>query len=53
MAMTHRLVEHAITPSVCCMVEGSHLFPMERPQETAAAIEATLKALHNGGAGND
>jgi pimeloyl-ACP methyl ester carboxylesterase len=51
MSMTHKLVgkDH---PGRLCMVEGSHLFPMERPQETAAAIEAALKALHNGGAGN-
>nr|WP_254696090.1 hypothetical protein [Lysobacter enzymogenes] len=26
-------------------VEGSHLFPMERPQDTAAAIEAMLKRI--------
>jgi len=27
------------------MVEGSHLFPMEKPLETAAAIDAALKAM--------
>ena len=27
------------------MMDGSHLFPMERPLATAAAIEATLRAL--------
>ena len=27
------------------MVEGSHLFPMEKPLETAAAIETMLKTL--------
>ena len=44
MAMTHKLVgkDH---PERLRMIEGSHLFPMERPQETAAAIEAALKAL--------
>jgi pimeloyl-ACP methyl ester carboxylesterase len=44
MSMTHKLVgkDH---PERLRMVEGSHLFPMERPQETAAAIEAALKAL--------
>jgi hypothetical protein len=27
------------------MIEGSHLFPMEKPLDTAAAIDAALKAL--------
>ena len=27
------------------MLAGSHLFPMEKPQATAAAIEAALLAL--------
>jgi hypothetical protein len=27
------------------MVEGSHLFPMEKPQETANAIDALLQSL--------
>ena len=44
MAMTHRLVgrDH---PERLLMVEGSHLFPMEKPQETAAAIDAALRSL--------
>jgi len=44
MAMTHRLVgkEH---PERLLMIEGSHLFPMEKPQETAAGIEKLLRAL--------
>jgi pimeloyl-ACP methyl ester carboxylesterase len=44
MAMTHRLVgkNH---PGRLLMVEGSHLFPMEKPQETAAAIERALQDL--------
>jgi pimeloyl-ACP methyl ester carboxylesterase len=44
MVMTHRLVgrEH---PERLQMVEGSHLFPMEKPLETAAAIDAALKAM--------
>ena len=48
MAMTLRLVgkEH---PQRIQMLEGSHLFPMERPQETAAAIE---QMLHDLGGGN-
>jgi len=46
MAMTHRLVgrDH---PDRLCMVEGSHLFPMEQPLETAAAIDTMLQALQN------
>jgi hypothetical protein len=27
------------------MLDGSHLFPMEKPLATAAAIEATLRNL--------
>lgn len=44
MGMTHRLVgrDH---PERLLMVEGSHLFPMEKPQETAAAIERALHGL--------
>jgi len=44
MAMTHKLVgrDH---PDRLVMLEGSHLFPMERPQETAAAIDRLLAAL--------
>lgn len=44
MAMTNRLVD-ARHPGRKVMVEGSHLFPMERPLETAAAIESALRAL--------
>jgi pimeloyl-ACP methyl ester carboxylesterase len=44
MAMTHRLVgrDH---PGRLLMIEGSHLFPMERPLDTAVAIDAALKAM--------
>ena len=44
MAMTHRLVgrEH---PERLVMIEGSHLFPMEQPLKTAAAIDTMLQAL--------
>lgn len=47
MAMTRKLVgpDH---PERLRMIEGSHLFPMERPQETAAAIETALKAMRSG-----
>lgn len=47
MTMTHRLVGKG-QPERLRMVEGSHLFPMERPLETATAIEATLKAMRAG-----
>jgi len=44
MAMTHRLVgrEH---PKRLVMLEGTHLFPMERPLETAAAIDGMVDTL--------
>lgn len=47
MGMTHKLVgrEH---PERLRMVEGSHLFPMERPLETAAAIAEVLESLRRG-----
>jgi len=40
MAMTQRVVAGRIM-----MLDGSHLFPMEKPMATAAAIEASLRAL--------
>ena len=40
MAMTERITQGRIM-----MVEGSHLFPMEKPIATAAAIEAALLSL--------
>ena len=40
MAMTMRVTEGRVT-----MLDGSHLFPMEKPLATAAAIEAALLAL--------
>lgn len=43
MAMTRKLV--GPHPQRLCMVEGSHLFPMERPHETAATIDQCLRAL--------
>lgn len=39
-ALTHRVVRGRVT-----MLDGSHLFPMERPGVTAAAIEAALLNL--------
>lgn len=44
MAMTHRLVGGPASPRLK-MVEGSHLFPMEHPQETASAIDDMLDRL--------
>jgi pimeloyl-ACP methyl ester carboxylesterase len=44
LAMTHKLVGK--TPSARLqMIEGSHLFPMERPQETAAAIHTAIQSF--------
>ncbi|AEG93789.1 alpha/beta hydrolase [Ramlibacter tataouinensis] len=39
-AMTRQVTEGRMT-----LLDGSHLFPMEKPQATAAAIEAALLAL--------
>jgi len=44
MAMTHRLVGGPGSPRLR-MVEGSHLFPMERPIETAATLDELLRAM--------
>lgn len=44
MAMTLRLVGKA-HPERLRILEGSHLFPMEKPLETAAAIDDVLGAL--------
>ncbi|MCM5569348.1 alpha/beta fold hydrolase [Burkholderiaceae bacterium FT117] len=43
-AMTRKVVGND-RPERLRMIEGSHLFPMERPLETAAAIEAMLAGL--------
>ena len=40
MTMTHKLAKGRIQ-----MLPGSHLFPMEIPAETAAAIDAAMKAM--------
>lgn len=45
MSMTHKVVGKA-HPERMRLVEGSHLFPMEQPQETAALIDEMLTALH-------
>jgi hypothetical protein len=41
MAMTEKVTKGRIS-----MLDGSHLFPMEQPVTTAAAIEAALLNLH-------
>ena len=40
MAMTDRITRGRIA-----MLDGSHLFPMEKPIATAAALEASLRNL--------
>jgi pimeloyl-ACP methyl ester carboxylesterase len=47
MALTARLVgAHGKSdPGRMMMLDGSHLFPMERPLATAAAIEASLRNM--------
>lgn len=40
MQATRRLVKDRLT-----MIEGTHLFPMERPAETAAAVLAAIEAV--------
>jgi len=40
MALTDKVTQGRIT-----LLEGSHLFPMEKPEATAAAIEAALLAM--------
>lgn len=40
LALTRRVTQGRIT-----MIDGTHLFPMEKPIETAAAVDATLRGL--------
>lgn len=42
LALTRRIVQGRVT-----MMEGSHLFPMERPVSTAAAIAEAIRVLQN------
>ncbi|MFM2261761.1 MAG: hypothetical protein RI959_437 [Pseudomonadota bacterium] len=44
MAMTHKLVGKQPSARLQ-MIEGSHLFPMERPHETAQAIDSALRSF--------
>ncbi len=47
MGLTHKLVGH--TPSARLQtLEGSHLFPMERPEESALAIDRALHSFAGG-----
>ncbi|MBA2672991.1 alpha/beta hydrolase [Ramlibacter sp.] len=39
-ALTHKISQGRVT-----MIDGSHLFPMEKPAATAAAMEASLLAM--------
>ncbi|NVO07494.1 MAG: alpha/beta hydrolase [Rhodoferax sp.] len=39
-----------VTGGRISMMQGSHLFPMEKPIETAAAIEAAIRSLETAGA---
>jgi hypothetical protein len=43
MAMTQQ-----VTGGRIMMLDGSHLFPMEKPLATAAAIEAALRSFEAG-----
>lgn len=45
MSMTLKLVQHREHPERLRMIEGSHLFPMEKPSETAAMIESVLHSM--------
>lgn len=47
MVMTHRLVGKSPSERLQ-MIEGTHLFPMERPEETAVAIERALRSFMAG-----
>ena len=40
MEMTHQMSKGRVM-----MLDGSHLFPMEKPEATAAAMEAALRNL--------
>jgi pimeloyl-ACP methyl ester carboxylesterase len=40
LTLTNRVTRGRLT-----MLEGSHLFPMEKPVATAAAIEAAIRAM--------
>jgi hypothetical protein len=44
LTMTRKVVGRG-HPERLLMIDGSHLFPMERPQQTAAAIAAMLAEL--------
>jgi pimeloyl-ACP methyl ester carboxylesterase len=45
MAMTRKVVRPQQHPERLRMIEGSHLFPMERPRETADLVADVLQAL--------
>ena len=45
MAMTRKLVRPEQHPERLRLIEGTHLFPMERPQETADVVAEVLRGL--------
>jgi pimeloyl-ACP methyl ester carboxylesterase len=45
MDMTRKVIQYKAHPECLAMLEGTHLFPMEKPSETAAMIETVLAAL--------
>jgi pimeloyl-ACP methyl ester carboxylesterase len=45
MSMTHKVV--GPHPERLRLIEGSHLFPMERPQDTAQTVAELIEALDN------
>ena len=45
LALTRKVVDTSV-PERMQMIEGSHLFPLERPLETAAAVERALASFH-------
>jgi hypothetical protein len=47
MAMTRKVIGADHTERIA-LIDGTHLFPMEKPQETAAGIEAMLAHLAAG-----
>jgi hypothetical protein len=44
MAMTHKLVGSTPSPRLQ-MIDGTHLFPMERPDDTVAAIDRAVESF--------
>jgi pimeloyl-ACP methyl ester carboxylesterase len=45
MTMTRKVVQPELHPERLRMIEGTHLFPMERPDETAQVVGEVLRGL--------